>query len=473
MRNNVLRPRTWIVAFLLGLLLWGSGQAFAGYDARGSELKQTLAKDALTSQQERDVLQHALDSYLGAREKCLDELVGIVAETSTGKTRQESAWETRIDDCEVDASKLAGAIESISGTPSPAARTFADEAAVQEQRFFETLKATKVAERRDHLIENQKNVVALRDQLREEWEALKSQDDEIDAQEKEVADQIEEALQHGAEEAARQHRTIKERVAANLGTISRFTRTWGKGIVALLGLLTGADLQTLKDAIAGISGSAPQIEATTQNYVEANLAYVNRVAEYKALVQSERGGVFVLFKEFRDSTQRFVDNHGFDKAQEEYQQASDAMSEWASLAESPGARSDAEAFGKDVMEKLTGHLEKTKTEFNTFVSQNKDRFFGPISPDITKALTEPRVWQDWQQSIQGLDLAAKLSQWRDQADTFFGISNSSLSSEDQKYLEELIQARINELLKAIDEDKKIPAQLQLDFDRSGLDGDLE
>jgi len=471
MRNNVIRTRTWIVAFLLGLLIWGSGQAFAGYDARPSELRDRLAKESLAGQKERDVLSKALDDYVRAREQCLEDLVRIVEESDAGKDEQEAAWEGRLATCKQDPSRLADAVRSLSGVPSTGAYTFANVTALQEEKFFEGLAQTRIGERRDHLIVNQKNVEEMRDDLQEEWDEIADQEKSIHESEESVVSQLEDMIDRWTDQAARERRTIKEKLNAGAPIIVKVMKLTSMPLVAALQHFTGHNLSDLQQGIQLVEDSGPAIDAFSGIYRKANEAYLARKIEYDALVRSERGGIYVLYSNFRQQTQDFVEKNGFDKAKVDYQEASDAMASWVSGTETSGQRSDADAFSRDVMAKLSDHLAKTETVFNEFVSKNKGKFFGPIGPDIEEALTATRMWEQWDLTIQSKGLDAKLRSWRDEANIFWAVDISGLTSEDQGYVRGLIKERVEKLVESLDQAVTIPQQFHHDFDRSVLEDD--
>jgi hypothetical protein len=213
------------------------------------------------------------------------------------------------------------------------------------------------------------------------------------------------------------------------------------------------------------SGPRKAIEACAKIYLKTNADYIQRSAAYASLLQSERGGIYVLFGGFRRDTETFIQKNGFDQAKVAYSLASDALQSWASRTATAGQRSDGEAFSKDILAKLSNHLAVTEKTFNEFVSAHRGKFFGPIAPDIVEALAETRVWEDWHRMIKGKSLDSRLRQWRTEANTFFAVSLSGLSSEDQEYLRKLIQPRVDELVRSLEEAAKIEEKFAREFDR--------
>lgn len=458
---------------VLALVLVGSGLAFAGYDARGNELRGILAKKQLANDKERETLTRALDDYLRARGQCLDDLVRIVAETSDSRTEQERAWDDRLSGCKQDAAKLGDAIKAISGTPSIDAMNFALVSSIEEVKFFAGLEKVQVGERRDQLVANQKNVEEMTKVLDEKWRSLLDADNAIDEQQKQVVMELREIIDRAYDAADRERRTIKEQLVSGTNEVTKFAKTFGKPITVLLATLTGADLKTLEEALRAVKEAEKGIDAFAKIYLKTNQDYIARAARFAALLQSERGGIYVLFGGFRRDTENFIQKHGFDQAKVAYQVAKDAMASWASAAATSGQRSDADAFSRDVLAKLSDHLAATEATFNRFVSAHQGKFFGPVAPDIKEALTETRVWEDWHRTIKGKSLDARLREWRSEANTFFTVNLSGLSSEDQEYLRKLIQARVDELVRQLDEAAKIEEKFAREFARVITDPNLK
>jgi len=472
-----MRMRVWFVVAWFGVWMWGAGLAFAGYDARASELRailaRKLAQKELTDEKERDVLARALDDYLRARTQCLEDLVRIVEETSQSRTEQERAWDDRLGGCKQDASRLGDAIKSISGTPSVGAFNFVNLTQVEEEKFFSGLERVQVGERRDHLIENQKNVTDMSQRLDEKWRSLFEQDNSIDEHEKQIVDEIGEIIDRAYDAADRERRTIKEKLVAGVDQAVKVVKKYNKPLVYLLGALTGADLEQLKQAIEVIKGSEPAVDAFSKIYLKTNEEYIARSNEYARLLQSERGGIYILFGSIRQDTEEFVKKNGFDQAKLEYRAAVDAMASWTSGTATSAQRSDADAFGRDVLGKLSNHLAETEKRFNEFVSRHKGKFFGPIAPDIKESIAETRVWEDWDRMIRGKSLDARLRQWRSEANTFFTVSLSGLTSDDEEFLRGFLKPRVEELVRSLVEAEKIPDKFHHDFDRHSLGDELK
>jgi hypothetical protein len=388
-------------------------------------------------------------------------------------SEQERVWDDRLGGCKNDVSRLGDAIKSVSGTPSIGAFNFIGVTQVEEVNFFVGLERVQVGERRDHLMANQNNVKEMTKVLDEKWQALFDQDNSIDEHEKQLVDEIGAIIDRSVDEADRDRRTIKEQLVSGVDTVARLVKNYGKPISVLLATLTGVDLHALEDALKVIGQTQPAINAYAKIYLKTNADYIERSVAYASLLQSERGGIFILLGGFRRDTEAFVQKNGFDQAKIEYQAASDSLRSWASGTATSGQRSDGDAFSRDVLARLSNHLAATEKIFNDFVVHHYRKFFGPLAPDIREAVAETRVWEDWDRRIQSKGLDAKLRTWRSEANSFFTVSLAGLSSDDAAYLRGLIQSRVDELVRSLEEAEKIPEKFHRDFDRHNLGDEVK
>ena len=117
-------------------------------------------------------------------------------------------------------------------------------------------------------------------------------------------------------------------------------------------------------------------------------------------------------------------------------------------------------------------LSLTERVFNEFVKEHKGKSFGPLAPDIKNALTESRAWEDRHRMMDEKGLDSKLRQWRNEANSFFGVSLSGLSSADKEYLRDLIQPRVDELVRSLEQAEEIPEKFHKDFNRRNAEDSL-
>ncbi|MBI2900694.1 MAG: hypothetical protein HYY17_10960 [Planctomycetes bacterium] len=443
-------------------------------DARAKELKDQILKLESDQPKDREVLQRAVDDYIKERDEFFKKLLEIVAESGTDRTNQEALW---VDCVKQLRDKLRAIVEGAKGNlskePTVAVLAFYTVMLLDEDKCLAALQEVKVAEKRDEIVKNQALVVDMSTKLQIKWDRLLDEDNRIDEHEKRVVDELKAAIERSYDDADRKYRSIKEDAVVAVDKIVGLVKKFDKPITVLVSTLTGADLETVKQAVRAIKDLEPGIRTFSEIYLKTNENYIARRNDYNSLLGSERGGVYVLFGGFRRDTQEFVDKNGFSTAQESYSKAKDALDRLVSGLPTDGQKADIGAFAKEVLEKLSGHLSATEKIHNAFVERHKSKFFGPLGPDIKEALAETRVWEDRLRMIEGLGLESKLRQWRSSANTFFDVSLSGLSSADAEYLRKLIQERVDELVKSLEEAEKIPEKYRRDFDRREVESQLK
>ncbi|CAN5327034.1 hypothetical protein BH09MYX1_BH09MYX1_65390 [soil metagenome] len=290
----------------------------------------------------------------GDREKLLEEF-GRASERVAELERAQAAEAVRITELE----------SQIPDTPSIGAFNFLGVSQVEEANFFTNLTKAKVGERRDKIVMNGKNVADKMNALDEKWRYLFDQDNSLDEYQRKIVEQVGELIDRAFDDSDRERRTIKERLVGSTQAIAKLTKKYGRPIRELLQNLPSDELKILASAIEAIEKLEPSIDAYAKIYLKVNSDYVARAAEYAALLQSEKGGIYVLFAGFRRDTEEFLKTHGFDVAKVDHQAASDALASWSSSSATSGQRSDAEYFAKDLLGKLSNHLSVTERTFSS------------------------------------------------------------------------------------------------------------
>jgi hypothetical protein len=468
----MLKRVTFLIALLLSSLL-AAHAAWAGYDARAGELKNRL--DTIKFVDDFATLERAVNDYTKARNEGLDDLVHLIEDNSVDK-KQQSSWNERVDRMRTDAQRVTDAGKGMRGGPSTLVINFLNLFGAEEGKFLEALKTMEVPKRRDFILENRKNVKEMTEKREIEWRALFDQDNAIDDHEKAIYDEIVQLIDRSFDQADKEQRTTKEQLVDGVQKLTRFAKDWGKPLIMGFSAVVGLPPEikhAVDEALKVLKEAEKPISAFAKIYLKVNEDYLSRSYEYSSEMRSERGGVYVLFGSLRASTEDFVKKNDYALAKQEYFNAESDLRSWRSALYTSAQQSDAEAFAKDVLAKLSGHLYETEKVFNDFVSRHKGKFFGPIAPDISQALTESRVWEDRVKAMDGKDLEGKLQHWRSDANTFFTVSMSGLTDSDQTELRKWIQPRVDELVKALEQAGKLSAQFHKDFDRHDAENDLK
>jgi hypothetical protein len=453
-RHSLLQPLRWLAAVWLAWVAL-AGVAFAGYDARRAELRDKLATtQEITGQNERRLLTEAIDKYIASRNEILQRLVAVVEESSDNYTQQEQKWREQISTLRADLAVDIG--DSLHDQPAPSlpALVFRQTVLSEEDKFINGLTDIKVADARDQIILNRKNVAELKKNLEEKWRSLREQDQSLDDNEKQAVEELKGLVDEAINRVASERRELKDKVARIVNNATKFPRPDG-----LLPEWADIFLQL--------------VEQGTDQWLEARNDFEARVQKYQGWVAGERGGILVLFKSMRDLTQDFVDKNKFELMKKRYEEARGKLDSWRSASATSGQRRDADDFAGDVLTKLSVHLAADEAVFNELVRAHEHRFFGPISPDVREELVETKIWEDRIKSVTGRDLETRLREWRNDTDNLWYVDMSPLTSEMRDYLRGFFKERVHKIVEAEQSLENYNEKLKGYFDRKVLDDDLK
>jgi hypothetical protein len=427
MRNSIRSS-----AALLAVFSLATG-ARAGYDARAGELREMLAKETFEGQ-ERELLGKAADEWLKARNEYLDKLVALVAETRLDE--QEREWVARVGEARSKLKDLFdSAWSSLSGTPSVGAMHFVNIVRAEEDRFLAGLAGVKVAEGRDYIVKNQRNVEEQSRALQEKWRSLTEQEKGLFEQELKIACELEEMIKKVVDEAVVKNRTAREKVESVVAV----------GVKLGAAAIPNQTLSTLADAVADLA----------LLYVNAGEYARTRTVTFSYLMDSDAGGIYPLFLATRQETQEFVEKNDFLHAKERWQLAKDALERLVSDAATSAQKSDAGVFKEEILRRLSTHLTLTELTFNEFVSRHRSRFFGPISDETLEAIAEPHAWENEWRVFDQLALDAKLREWRRLSENYWDADLSGVSDEAKASMKEHVRGRLDELIRALSEEQRL------------------
>jgi hypothetical protein len=151
-------------------------------------------------------------------------------------------------------------------------------------------------------------------------------------------------------------------------------------------------------------------------------------------IRGERGGVYVLMRETRQDTDRFLKENQFPHAKVAYEDAKQALDKVRAAATGSGTQQDLSELSQKLLDKLSTHLKETETVQNAFVSKHEKKFFGPVGPDIKSALLELEQWREWESQFKAQDLDAKLREFRNAQNGIIDTTLAELRDEETREL---------------------------------------
>jgi hypothetical protein len=451
MTTTMRRSTRWFAAFLAWLAF--ASVAWAGYDGRRAELRDKLALTQLAGDFERQKLVEAIDKYIAARNEGLTELVRVVEESGSSYTDQERKWLDRVATIRRDlATDIGDSLKDVP-TPSVGGLGFRQIVFVEEDKFLNGLVAVKVAEARDQIVVNHKNVEEMTRVLDEKWSRLRADDQSFDDNEKRVVEDLKTLRDEAVTRVAWERRNFKDKLATAVQKLTGIPRP------DTIPEWIEVPLQLLKEG--------------SEWWLKTRDSFDVQRERYSGYVAGERGGILVLFKGIRDETQSFVEKNKFDQMKKRYEEARSKLDDWRSSTSTSGQRRDADAFGADVLAKLSSHLSATENVFNAFVRAHEYKFFGPVGPSVREELVKKKIWEDRVRMLEAQDLESRLREWRSDTDNWWLVDMSPLPSETREWLKGLIKDRVAQIVDAEERVRAWNLKIGATFDRRAIDDDVK
>lgn len=413
-----------------------------GYsDNRSKELTQLLRDmQPAPTAEEKAKIQDALDTYFRDRDDHLSSIRAIIGDTSENKKLGDvldrfSRWE--------DTLKRFGDCLNYIRDVTTAALAFVTRVSFEEKKAIDGLREARVGEGRDILVYMATNVETMIKALSDKWAKLNYESGYFDAQERQAADEIRKMV----EEAIYKTAPATDQLVKLSNDFYQFTQQVPKDIDQwLIDLAKDLDkkdadrwkalIKTVQPGkyIKGMFDTAMGIPSLSNGDPQGQLGDLTknasghvggllsrRAEEYRSAIQRRTDGILVLFNETRRDTDEFIKNNSFEAAKLKYQAVSDTLDRFVSSMPTDGLKNDFGAFVKELRDMYGRHLTEMETMYNRFVSENQYRFFGPLGPDISEALTQTKAWEQVRVGIVNLGLEEKLRQFRSDLNQFIEV----------------------------------------------------
>jgi len=416
-------------AVVLGVVAAWARPALADYGARKSEAMEKLDRWEM-SDAERRVSREHLEKYFTARETCLGTLVKIAAMTDAGE--RDDLYVATASTCASTASRIAedhaSALRDIKdGTVG--AGTYHFFFWPDELAFLSALAGLKVAEGRDHIVAIRLRLKEMTDLLEKKWKALDDEDRSLDERAKQVTEEVRKELDDVIQQAAEANGSLREKTLEVVKNVS--DKEFSTNIDWL-----DQVLDVVKPvAVIGIS-----------MWQAMNTRSAARARTYRTLFTSERR-VLVMFEGIRDDVAEFLKENDFSRAKAAYDAAKSSAEAFVGSARTSAQKSDAGELRDKMLAALDAHLDTAEEIYEDFVDENKEKFYGALGSNVTKALVEPDEWNAYARMVMGYDLHSNIVRWQDSATNFFGVDLSPLPPEAREQLKATLRGVIDDLIK--------------------------
>ena len=255
-----------------------------------------------------------------------------------------------------------------------------------EAKFFEALGKVNAAQVRDFLVTNRESLRAYTETLDQKWRAIVDEGNKLQSEEKKLYDEMLAMTNRIVDEFKAMDRTYQEQV-----------RYMGQFPLLAAEKLGGtiADLAGLPDGVGEAAEKlAEWLRERNQAWLESNRALQGRAANYRALVQAEKGGVLPLFKETRRQVYEYWDRNNTERARDWMSRFRQSLeSEWVSACPTGGQQDDARDFYKAALERVEKHLKAVESIGKEFEEKWNGVFKGALAPKTIDELVDATSWR--------------------------------------------------------------------------------
>ena len=330
---------------------------------------------------ERYAMKSGIERWASARDRILEDLANIAANEDPG-SRTVDTWRSRVSSWSSEWSGSVVSAESGISDATSAVFLWSQKLGVEEAKFFEYLaKAEVVADTRDFVSGWRKEIERKTADLEESWSKLTEAHQSFGGLEMEAIKELEKIAEETATLIASQNKQIGERVAAGI----KLGTSVAKGALPALAALGGPQLN---DA-AGQAGDMiiEVLEKGAEAFEAKYGSMESNIQKYQAAMRADRDSVLVMFKGFREQTEQFVRDKGYEQVTKRMEDARRALADFNSNGgATSGLRNDADRFVSQALPKLQSQADRARDLWDNFVRKHEHKFFGALTPDFSKAL---------------------------------------------------------------------------------------
>lgn len=471
------------------------------FEKRGKELREALVTLGISLEGAEQVrIAGVLADYQNARDAVLTMMTVVLGDETAEPLARD--YNSKFNDMSKAAqSKLDNMLSGLNN-PSEAAVRFRERVDFEEMAFWSLLGSLKIAEARDALVMNGRNVRELIAALDKKWQNLKEEDLRVEEAEQKAARDIKEMLEQALAEAMPLYiqagagaiwlkdkwgsiaRTITDHVkaalvgagcnedvlnvllkAASIANDMAFFISVGKlaGVTVdvvekTINLIRSINvggyvmyrLKPESDAQVGvITGVLEKAGRPLRTMIEGR--YNDYMARYKAQLDNE-GVVIVAFGGIRQQVDKFLKDCNLDTTRAGHAEAMAALDRIDSGLRSDGQKSDWSDLRKSLKDIFDNRKVATEKAFEEFYRANDGRFLGGLSTATETALLEPDKWQITINGVVAVGLDQKLRDWRQQVTVVQGGPKEAFDQIQNAFLglplgiREQVQQSINDYL---------------------------
>ena len=327
-----------------------------------------------------------------------------------------------------------------SGGSSEWARTFVSMNTTADEKFATGLeKAIVAAEARDYMTTYLQTIRQQTRNLEIKWDNTLSRHQSYQKQQEAAVEEVHKIVADAISSA----RDLETKIVSGIGNT----------------------LQLIKDALQKLpEGGADAMQIPFNNELVAAGLAVERFrallagvdtqsTRFESYFREEIGSVLFLFKDSRKDTKEFIDKFGYKEVLEREDKARSALESFVSAAaSSSGNKIDAEQFAEAAKTLVKGHVNNARNTWDDFVQKHGEKFFGPIAPNVSRALLDRDIFQKKYERLQALNLHELAQKWRNNVRAVWEVDLSGIP----RKLADRYRRELTEKLRDLDEILKRP-----------------
>jgi hypothetical protein len=446
-------------------------------------LKEMEVFKSLLPEQAVKNFQDAIAKHKSWRREALEDLLKVLEEDDDDESAR--SWSDLTSTMRAEAPEFfEDALNNIQLPTEAAATAYRWQLTVManEGKFFEALGKANAAQVRDYLCANRESLKAYTETLDQKWRAIVDEGNKLQSEEKKLYEEMLATTKRIVDELTQADRTMKEKI----------------GYAGTFPLLAIEKLGGMAADLAGLPDGVGEAAEKTQAWLESNQALQGRAANYRALVQAEKGGVLPLFKETRTQVYEYWDKNNLDRAHDRLAKFRTSLeSEWVTACPTYGQQDDAKDFYKAAFERVEKHFKAVEDVAKRFEEKWNGVFKGALAPKTIDELVDSASWRvnaetlisirtpevinkllDQMDGYYEESLEEPLEKLKDKADDLSGEAREqTLQAVDRarKRVEESVRARIKQFKSEVGASLRWfeTDELKKTLDRSELEDDLD
>ncbi|MEO8061929.1 MAG: hypothetical protein ABI821_04185 [Pseudomonadota bacterium] len=417
----------------------------ADFSKRPDEmLKELEVVRSVLPEQALKNFQDAIAKYKSWRRDALEDLLEVLEEDDDDESAR--SWVDLCNTMRADAPEFfEDALKNIVLGTEAAAAGYRWQLTLManEGKFFEELGKANAAQVRDYLVTNRESLRDYTQTLDQKWRTIVDEGNKLQSEEKKLYDEMLEMTKRIVEDFGATERTYYEQMR-NLAQYPLIVAEKLGGTIA--------DLAGLPDGVGEIGEQiAEKLRDRNAAWLESNRALQGRAANYRSLVQAEKGGVLPLFKETRRQVYEYWDKNNVERARDWLKKFQSSLeSEWVAHCPTYGQQDDARDFYRAALERVEKHLQAVETVGKEFEEKWNGVFKGALAAKTIDELVDNTPWRVNAETLVSIRTPAVVTELLKKMDGYYEESFEQPLAKLKDKAEDLTGEMREEALRAIE-----------------------